>query len=110
MAAANGGRVLDQVETRAYQELFASCEHKPLVTSIKGAIGESFSGGGIRACALALSVEKGWLPPTIGLSRPLVPMDFVMGKKKIMNGNQTVLAGISFGGTYAYLILSGWKC
>jgi enterochelin esterase-like enzyme len=37
-------------------------------------------------------------------------MDFVMGKKKIMNGNQTVLAGISFGGTYAYLILSGWKC
>jgi 3-oxoacyl-[acyl-carrier-protein] synthase II len=110
MAAANGGRALDQVETRAYQELFASCEHKPLVTSIKGAIGESFSGGGIRACALALSVEKGWLPPTIGLSRPLVPMDFVMGEKKIMNGNQAVLAGISFGGTYAYLILSGCEC
>jgi 3-oxoacyl-[acyl-carrier-protein] synthase II len=110
MAAANGGRALDQVETRAYQELFASCEHKPLVTSIKGAIGESFSGGGIRACALALSVEKGWLPPTVGLSRPLVPMDFVMGEKKIMNGNQTVLAGISFGGTYVYLILSGCEC
>jgi 3-oxoacyl-[acyl-carrier-protein] synthase II len=107
MAAANGSRVLDQVEARAYDEIFASCEHKPLVTSIKGAIGESFSGGGIRACALALSVEKGWLPPTAGLSNPLAAMTFVMGEKKVINLKQTVLAGISFGGTYAYLILSG---
>lgn len=106
MAAANGGRVLDQVEARAYGELFASCEQKPLVTSIKGAIGESFSGGGIRACALALSVEKGWLPPAVGLSKPLKPMNFVMGEKKVINMNHAVLAGISFGGTYAYLILS----
>ncbi len=106
MAAANGGRVLDQVEARAYDEVFASCEQKPLVTSIKGAIGESFSGGGIRACALALSVEKGWLPPTVGLSRPLAPMNFVMGEKKEIDMKHAVLAGISFGGTYAYLILS----
>jgi 3-oxoacyl-[acyl-carrier-protein] synthase II len=107
MAAANGGRVLDQVEARAYNELFDACAQKPLVTSIKGAIGESFSGGGIRACALALSVERGWLPPTVGMSLPLAPLNFVMGEKKEMDASHAVLAGISFGGTYAYLVLSG---
>lgn len=107
MAAANGGRDLDAVEARAYDELFDLSDQKPPITSIKGAIGESFSGGGIRACALALSVEKGCLPPTTGLSRPLAPMSFVMNEKKEMDLKHAVLAGISFGGTYAYLILSG---
>ncbi len=109
MAAANGGRLLDQTEAGAYDEFFASCGPKPQITSIKGAIGESFSGGGIRACALALSMEKGWLPPAVGLTKPLGPMNIVMGEKKVMNGDHTVLAGISFGGTYAYLIFSGVK-
>ncbi len=107
MAAANGGRLLDETEAGAYGEFFASCGTKPLITSIKGAIGESFSGGGIRACALALSMEKGCLPPTVGLKQPLGPMNVVMGGKKVMNGNHAVLAGVSFGGTYAYLIFSG---
>lgn len=109
MAAANGGRVLDQVEARAYGEIFSGCEHKPSVTSIKGAVGESFSGGGIRACALALSVEKECLPPIVGLSQPLATMNFVMGENKKMVIKHGVLAGISFGGTYAYLILSSCR-
>lgn len=106
MAAANGSRVLDAVEADAYEELFASCAHRPWVTSIKGAIGESFSGGGIRACALALSVEKGGLPPTVGLERPAAPLNFVTGKKVETNLRHTVLSGISFGGTYACLVFS----
>ena len=106
MAAANGGRVLDQTEALAYEEIFASGDARPCVTSIKGAIGESFSGGGIRACALALSVEKGWLPPTAGLCLPLASLDFVTGEKAAITLNHAALAGISFGGTYAYLILS----
>ncbi len=109
MAAANGSRVLDAVEAAAYEELFASCAVRPWVTSIKGALGESFSGGGIRACALALSVEKGWLPLTVGLERPAAPLNFVMGRKVETNPRHTVLAGISFGGTYACLVFSRWE-
>jgi hypothetical protein len=30
-----------------------------------------------------------------------------MGEKKEMDASHAVLAGISFGGTYAYLVLSG---
>jgi len=104
MAAANGGRVLDAMEADAYEALFASCAGRPWVTSIKGALGESFSGGGIRACALALSVEKGCLPATVGLERPAAPLNFVVGKKVETDLKHTVLSGISFGGTYVCLV------
>ena len=103
-AAANGGRILDAVEAEAYAEIFAGSEKKPLITTLKGAIGESFSGGGIRACALALSMEKNMLPPVAGLINPLQPLAFVTGEKKEIEINTATLAGISFGGTYCYLI------
>ncbi len=103
-ASANGGEVLDAVEAQAYAEIFEGLEKKPLITSLKGAIGESFSGGGIRACALALSLEKNILPPVVGMINPLRPLEFVAGEKKEMAINNAALAGISFGGTYAYLI------
>jgi len=102
-AAANGGKVLDAVESEAYAEIFTGSE-KPSITSLKGALGESFSGGGIRACALALSMEKNILPPVVGLTNPLLPLAFVAGEKKEMEINNEALAGISFGGTYVYLI------
>jgi len=103
-ATANGDKTLDAVETEAYAEIFDSSEKKPLITSIKGATGESFSSGGIRACALALSMEKNILPPVAGLTNPLMPLAFVTGEKKEIEINNAALAGISFGGTYAYLI------
>jgi 3-oxoacyl-[acyl-carrier-protein] synthase II len=101
-AAANGDRILDDTESAAYSEIFA--EQQPFITSIKGALGESFSGGGIRACALALAMEKKSLPPTTGLANPLRPLAFVTGEKKEIEITHAALAGISFGGTYCYLI------
>jgi len=105
-AAAHGSKILDALEAQAYAEIFADSEKNPLITSLKGAIGESFSGGGIRACALALSLEKNILPSVVGLTKPLRPMAFVVGEKKEVAINNAALAGISFGGTYAYLIFS----
>jgi 3-oxoacyl-[acyl-carrier-protein] synthase II len=105
-AAANGDKILDSTEAEAYAEIFAASEKKPLITALKGATGESFSGGGIRACALALSMEKNILPPVVGLTNPLRPLAFVTGEKKELEINNAALAGISFGGTYAYLIFS----
>ncbi len=106
MAAGNGGKILDATEAAAYDQVFAACGSMPFITSIKGAIGESFSGGGIRACALALSMEKGCLPPTAGLREPLSSMNAVAGEKKAMDMTHALLAGISFGGTYAYLVFA----
>jgi 3-oxoacyl-[acyl-carrier-protein] synthase II len=107
-AAANGGLILDAVEAAAYADTFADVKAKdgPAVTSLKGALGESFSGGGMRACALALSLEKGALPPTAGLLNPLRPLAFVRGKTKTLPIANALLAGISCGGTYVYLVFS----
>jgi 3-oxoacyl-[acyl-carrier-protein] synthase II len=107
-AAANGGRMLDAVEARAYEEIFTA-DAAPWITSVKGALGESFSGGGIRACALALSVEKGCLPPTVGLTRPITGLPLVWGEKRETGIRHAVQAGISFGGTYAYLVFSRYE-
>jgi 3-oxoacyl-[acyl-carrier-protein] synthase II len=104
LAAANGDKTLDATESEAYVSIFESSEQKPFITSIKGALGESYSGGGIRSCALALSMEKNVLPPTIGLANPLRPLPFVIEEKKEQEINSAVLAGISFGGTYCYFI------
>ncbi|HQK99731.1 MAG TPA: beta-ketoacyl-[acyl-carrier-protein] synthase family protein [Smithellaceae bacterium] len=103
MAAANGGKTLDQAEAEAYCEFFADSGHTPAVTSIKGAIGESFSGGGVRACALAMALEQRALPPTAGLVDPVWPLDFVFRERRDLAADCAVLAGISFGGTFAYL-------
>ncbi|MGP8154559.1 MAG: beta-ketoacyl-[acyl-carrier-protein] synthase family protein [Smithella sp.] len=103
-AVANGGEILDAVEAQAYAEIYDGSAKKPLITSFKGATGESFSGGGIRACALALSIEKNILPPVAGLINPLRPLPFIVGEKKELEINNAALAGISFGGTYTYMI------
>jgi 3-oxoacyl-[acyl-carrier-protein] synthase II len=108
-AAANGSKVLDATEAEAYMEVFNSSEAKPSITSLKGALGESFSGGGIRSCALALSMEKNILPPTVGLSNPIKPLNFVIDRKKDINITSAILAGISFGGTYAYLVFTKFQ-
>ena len=105
-AAANGDQFLDATEAHAYEEIFADVETKPFITALKGATGESFSGGGIRACALALSMEKSILPPTLGLTHPLSPLSFVTARHRDVVVNNAALAGTSFGGTYCYLIFS----
>jgi 3-oxoacyl-[acyl-carrier-protein] synthase II len=103
-ATANGDKTLDAVEAEAYVEIFAGSEKKSFITSLKGAVGESFSSGGTRACALALSMEKNILPPVVGLTNPVQPLAFITGEKKELEINNAALAGISFGGTYSYLI------
>ncbi|HON58196.1 MAG TPA: beta-ketoacyl-[acyl-carrier-protein] synthase family protein [Smithella sp.] len=104
-AVANGDKILDATEARAYEDLFAGTSPAPWITAVKGATGESFSSGGIRACALALAMEKNSLPPSAGLATPLSGLSFVQERKEIdVAMTHAALAGISFGGTYCYLI------
>ena len=104
-AAANGGFELDALEAAAYERVFGGGgDMKPLITSLKGATGEIFSSGGIRAAALALSVREGVVPPTVGLTTPMCSLPFVLGEARRLPVKKALLSGISFGGTYACLI------
>jgi hypothetical protein len=51
-------------------------------------------------------MEKNTLPPVVGLINRLRPLAFVAGEKKDVAISNATLAGISFGGTYVYLIFS----
>ena len=102
-AAANGGRDPDAMEAAAYGHLFGGGA-KPLITSIKGATGEIFASGGIRAAALALSLREGIVPPVVGLNEPLAPLPFVIGAAVNRPVRRGLLSGISYGGTYACLV------
>ncbi len=108
-AAANGGRILDRIEAQAYGSIFGMNKSRPLIYSIKGAVGESFSSGGINAAALALAVKKGCVPPTVGLKEPLGNLGFVQNEACTADAAYALINGISFGGTYVSLIFSRTK-
>ena len=104
-AAGNGGVNPDALEAEAYGRIFGYDRTMPLITSLKGATGEIFASGGIRAAALALALREGIIPPTAGLKTPLYPLPFVIGEPQYRSLTYGLLSGISFGGTYACLVM-----
>lgn len=104
--AGNGGRRQDALEAAAYEQIWGAGGASPRITSLKGATGEIFASGGIRAAALALSVREGIVPPVVGLATPLAPLPFVVGAGERRPVNGALLSGISFGGTYACLVFT----
>jgi 3-oxoacyl-[acyl-carrier-protein] synthase II len=105
-AAANGSKKLDRIEAETYRNLFGISNNRPLIYSVKGAVGESFSSGGINAASLALCLKNGCVPPIVGLNEPLETLAFVRNKREITDTDYALLNGISFGGTYVSLIFS----
>lgn len=104
-ASANGGRKLDRLEAEALSAIFDGVEQKPFVASVKGAVGESFSSGGIRAAAMAISIREKIMPPTLGLEKPIKPLSFVLHTKKEAGIHYGLVNGFSSGGTFASLVL-----
>jgi 3-oxoacyl-(acyl-carrier-protein) synthase len=67
-ASANASAALDHVEASALAEVFG--QSAPVVTSIKGALGE-FGASGSAACAAALLCgSEGRVPPIANLAKP----------------------------------------
>ena len=108
-AAASGGKRLDALEAEALSIVFGSATDKPYIGSIKGAVGESFSSGGIRTAAMAVSIKEGSIPPTVGLKNPISPLRFVMDKKMDLPIKFGLVNGFSSGGTFVSLVLKKIK-
>lgn len=104
-ASANGGRKLDRLEAEALSAVFGGEKQRPLISSIKGAVGESFSSGGIRAAAMAMSIKNKVIPPTLGLESPIKSLQFVLNKKKEAQVNFGLVNGFSSGGTFASIAM-----
>ena len=103
-ASASGVPALDDLEARAIIEVFGQGKGGPAVSSVKGAIGESCSSGGMRAALAALSLNRGVLPPTAGLETPAAPLQHIIGTGRRMDVRYVVQNGFSSGGTFVSLV------
>jgi 3-oxoacyl-[acyl-carrier-protein] synthase II len=68
-ASANATTELDRAEARAIDELFGGA--RPIVTSVKGALGEFGAAGGAACAAAFLCGHQRKVPPIAGLAAPL---------------------------------------
>ena len=105
-AAANGGKNPDAIEAEALMKIFGADNGPLLVTSVKGALGESFSSGGVRACALAMSIRERKVAPTLGLTEPIAPFLFASGQSQEVNIRHGMMNAVSHGGTNVSIIMS----
>lgn len=104
-AASNGGKNPDRIEADACLHLFGSEKTVPAISSIKGALGESFSSGGIRAASLALSLREGKVPPILGLDDPIIELPFITGESRKMDVRNGLVNAFSYGGTNVSIVM-----
>jgi len=68
--AGNSSRVLDALEAKGMEKTFATNYLQIPVSSIKSMVGEAIASGGMRMVANLLSMENGFIPPTINYLNP----------------------------------------
>ncbi|OGP94322.1 MAG: hypothetical protein A2157_09370 [Deltaproteobacteria bacterium RBG_16_47_11] len=100
-AAANSTPDLDRAETLAIKKVFRERAKEISVSSLKSMLGEFDGSGGIRACALALSLYQGMILPTIGTKNldPQCDLNVVLGQSKKKEIRSAILNGCSNGGS-----------
>jgi 3-oxoacyl-[acyl-carrier-protein] synthase II len=103
-AAASGGIRSDRLEARALDHVFGQ-RPQPVVTAIKGTLGENFASGGVRTAALALAMHGGMVPPTLGLTSSILSLDVVKSVARKMDVNCGLVNACASSGTFVSLLL-----
>jgi 3-oxoacyl-[acyl-carrier-protein] synthase II len=100
-AAANSTPDLDRAETFAIQKVFGERAKEISVSSLKSMLGEFDGSGGIRACAMALSLYHEMIPPTIGTKNidPQYDLNLVLRQSERRSIRSALLNGFSNGGS-----------
>ncbi|MHB1781131.1 MAG: beta-ketoacyl-[acyl-carrier-protein] synthase family protein [Acidimicrobiales bacterium] len=97
----------DLAEAHAIEKVFGPAG--PPVTSIKGVTGHALAGAGaIEAVAVALTIERGAIPPTAGLEQldPDVRLDVVTGISRSFSPGPVLSNSFGFGGHNGCLVMS----
>jgi 3-oxoacyl-[acyl-carrier-protein] synthase II len=96
----------DAAEAEAITKVFGS--PGPPVTSTKGVTGHALgAAGAIEAVALALTIEKGLIPPTSGYENPdpSIQLDVVAGEPRSWEPGPALSNSFGFGGHNGCLVL-----
>jgi 3-oxoacyl-[acyl-carrier-protein] synthase II len=68
--AGNSSNALDAFEARGVKKIFSARSLQVPVSSVKSMVGEAIASGGLRMVANLLSMENGFIPPTINYLSP----------------------------------------
>ena len=81
--AGNSSKALDALEACGVNKSFPSQYPEIPVSSIKSMVGEAIASGGMRMVANVLSLENGFIPPTINylISDPACDLRYVVNKR-----------------------------
>lgn len=104
----------DKAESQAIWRIFQNCDHKPLVSSTKGALGHLLGAAGcVEAAITILSCHSSIVPPTINLhqSDTGVDLDYVPRVSRDWNSDIRIALtnSFGFGGTNGTLCLKSIK-
>ncbi|MCU1493736.1 MAG: Beta-ketoacyl synthase [Acidimicrobiaceae bacterium] len=97
----------DLAEAQAIEKIFGAGSVP--VTSIKGVTGHALAAAGsIEAVAVALTLERGLIPPTVGLEQldPEIHLDVVTGEARPFAAGPVLSNSFGFGGHNGCLILA----
>ena len=96
----------DLAEAQAIVKVFGS--PGPAVTSIKGITGHSLgAAGSLEAAALALTIERSLIPPTVGLTEvdPEITIEIVRGEPRAWTPAPALSNSFGFGGHNGTLVM-----
>lgn len=110
-AAANSTPELDRAESLAIQNVFGERIKGISISSLKSMIGEFDGAGGLRACALALTLFHQIIPPTVGTVDldPLCGLNVILEKPQKREIRSALLNGCSNGGSNLSLWFKSWS-
>jgi 3-oxoacyl-[acyl-carrier-protein] synthase II len=98
----------DPTETRAIHSVFGEHASKLQVSSTKAYYGHALGASGAMETAIcAMSLERGWLPPTLNLSDPDdgCDLDYIPGAGRHSSVEYAVNNSFGFGGINAALVM-----
>jgi len=98
----------DPTETRAIRSVFGDHAAKLPVSSTKAYYGHALgASGAMEAAICALSLERGWLPPTLNLQDPGegCDLDYIPGAGREASVDYILSNSFGFGGINAALVL-----
>lgn len=104
-AHGTGTQLNDRTEGAVIARVFGSSQ--PAVSSIKGATGHALgASGAVEAAAAVLAVERGELPPNVGLDHqdPDIPLDDVVVDRRAWDPRPVISNSFGFGGHNTVLV------
>jgi len=106
-SAGNSSRALDALEAQGIKKTLDAQRLQIPVSSVKSMVGEAIASGGMRMVANVLSMENGFIPPTINylIPDPACDLSYIVNQRLNKQIGTILHLGISPGECYSSILI-----